>query len=399
MAISTAAKIAISARKPIKKIIAAVLVFLFGGFLFMTIISSMISIFADSDSDSKINSSFNSQETKEYQTIRAYYDEYVNSNKNEMEAIAKKIMNENMAYRTVRVYNPETKKYENKKEEYCKAEVTVKDYCYINTAYVMAYLSCIYCKDYLRDRDINIDKQELFDFWDQINSIKIETAGTEDEPVYTIYNEILPFEEIVNVFFLTDRQKQVYENSVFMISQYIGSEAFEKVSIDINNANMDIPLYYQYSEPWGSKAYGNGTIAKKGCAPTCIAMVFSYLRHENIYPDDIVKYTGNKYYVNGQGSSWGIFAACAGHWGLDCVQIGTSKDKIITALSEGNPVILSMGPGRFTSSGHFIVLTGINSEGLVTVNDPNDNNKKNFKDKEFGLSQILNEAKGGWYFE
>ena len=40
------------------------------------------------------------------------------------------------------------------------------------------------------------------------------------------------------------------------------------------------------------------------------------------------------------------------------------------ALENGNPVILAMGPGDFTSSGHYIVLTGV-VEGKFTVNDPN----------------------------
>ena len=81
-----------------------------------------------------------------------------------------------------------------------------------------------------------------------------------------------------------------------------------------------------------------------------------------------------------------------------CRYIGLSAGNIANELSAGHPVILSMGPGTFTKSGHFIVLTGINEDGTVTVNDPNDNSKKNHVNKQFDLQQILKESKGGWSF-
>lgn len=46
------------------------------------------------------------------------------------------------------------------------------------------------------------------------------------------------------------------------------------------------------------------------------------------------------------------------------------KKKITNALEEGNPVILAMGPGDFTTTGHYIVLTGV-KDGKFQVNDPN----------------------------
>ena len=43
---------------------------------------------------------------------------------------------------------------------------------------------------------------------------------------------------------------------------------------------------------------------------------------------------------------------------------------MVTALEEGKPIILAMGKGDFTESGHYIVLTGVEDEGF-RVNDPN----------------------------
>ena len=37
----------------------------------------------------------------------------------------------------------------------------------------------------------------------------------------------------------------------------------------------------------------------------------------------------------------------------------------------GEPILISVGPSTFTSSGHFMVLTGDNGDGTFALNDPN----------------------------
>ena len=43
---------------------------------------------------------------------------------------------------------------------------------------------------------------------------------------------------------------------------------------------------------------------------------------------------------------------------------------VTRALKNGQPIICSVGPGDFTTSGHFIVLVGM-EDGKIRVNDPN----------------------------
>ena len=167
---------------------------------------------------------------------------------------------------------------------------------------------------------------------------------------------------------------------------------------ELVDGEMNIPLYLQGDSRWGSKSYGTSTISKTGCAPTAIAMVLSYLRGESITPEDVVNFTGNRYYVTDQGSSWSIFSACASHWQVNCKDLGKSETELIKELKDGHPVIASMGPGTFTSGGHLIVLRGITSDGKILVNDPNDNNSKSHYTKKFDLSLIMNEAKNFWSF-
>lgn len=161
---------------------------------------------------------------------------------------------------------------------------------------------------------------------------------------------------------------------------------------------MTIPLYYQYSGGWQNIAFGGGNIASSGCSVTCIAMVFSYLLDQRITPDQIVAWTGNRYYVHPAGQSWSIFTACADQWGVECQNLGKNANSVVNALSSGKPVIASMGPGTFTSAGHFIVLRGVTESGKILVNNPSDNVSKNHVNKEFDLSLIMREAKNFWCF-
>ena len=88
-------------------------------------------------------------------------------------------------------------------------------------------------------------------------------------------------------------------------------------------------------------------------------------------PDQIAKYAQREgYYEAGAGSSWTLISEGAGKLGLQAKELPLVKKKITDALEAGYPVILSMGPGDFTSSGHYIVLTGVEN-GSFKVNDPN----------------------------
>ena len=55
---------------------------------------------------------------------------------------------------------------------------------------------------------------------------------------------------------------------------------------------------------------------------------------------------------------------------MNAKELPLVKKKITTALEEGKPVILAMGPGDFTTTGHYILLWGV-EEGGYRVNDPN----------------------------
>lgn len=133
-----------------------------------------------------------------------------------------------------------------------------------------------------------------------------------------------------------------------------------------------VPLFLQWDPNWGYEKYGRDFLAVTGCGPTCLAMAGYYLTgDENMTPDKIAGFAQrNGYYEAGYGSSWTLISEGAEKLGLKATELPLVKKKMVNALEAGNPVILAMGPGDFTTAGHYIVLTGV-EDGKFRVNDPN----------------------------
>ena len=60
----------------------------------------------------------------------------------------------------------------------------------------------------------------------------------------------------------------------------------------------------------------------------------------------------------------------ARQFGICGEEMGLSESEVFSKLEAGHPIICSMRPGDFTTTGHFIVLTGV-KDGKIRVNDPN----------------------------
>lgn len=133
-----------------------------------------------------------------------------------------------------------------------------------------------------------------------------------------------------------------------------------------------VPLFLQWDPMWGYEKYGSSYLAITGCGPTCLAMVGYYLTGEERFtPGEVGAYAQkNGYYQAGYGSSWTLISQGSQGLGLKATELPLVKKKMTTALEEGLPIILAMGPGDFTTTGHYIVLTGL-EDGKFRVNDPN----------------------------
>ena len=132
----------------------------------------------------------------------------------------------------------------------------------------------------------------------------------------------------------------------------------------------EIPALIQWDERWGYAPYGSETIiAVSGCGPTALSMVISgLLQDASITPAVVADYASSNGYLD--------------------------ENAMINVLSVGCPIICSMGPGIFTTTGHFIVLTGY-QDGAFTVHDPA---SKVRTSQTYTFQEISGQIKNMWYF-
>ena len=150
------------------------------------------------------------------------------------------------------------------------------------------------------------------------------------------------------------------------------STKLPQIDLSAEASSKTIPLLLQWDERWGYQSYGSGLIGWTGCGPTCMSMVALYFTGNDSYdPGTVAKWAEeNGYYSNGSGTAWLFFSEGSAHFGLRAKELPLVKQYMLNALDEGKAVVCAMGPGDFTTNGHYIVLTGYDDEGF-TVNDPN----------------------------
>ena len=145
-------------------------------------------------------------------------------------------------------------------------------------------------------------------------------------------------------------------------------------SVDLSEyaGSGTVPLLMQWDERWGYNTYSGDLMGLTGCGPTCLAMAAIYLTGDtSLDPYTVAQFAEtNGYAVPGSGTAWSLMTDGAEALGLTARELPLDENSMVTALEGGELVICVMGPGDFTDSGHFIVLTG-RQDGAFTVNDPN----------------------------
>jgi len=165
----------------------------------------------------------------------------------------------------------------------------------------------------------------------------------------------------------------LYENNPETREFVLNYPLREETKVDMSRFSTEtVPLFLQWDPMWGYEDYGSSCIAITGCGPTCLAMVGYYLTEDPyMTPEKLAKFAERKgYYEPGYGSSWKLISEGSEVLGLTAKELPLVKKKMTDALEAGDPIILALGAGDFTSSGHYIVLTGY-EDGSFTVNDPN----------------------------
>lgn len=157
------------------------------------------------------------------------------------------------------------------------------------------------------------------------------------------------------------------------------------------------PSYYQNDYP--ETLYGDDSIAVNGCGIVSLAMVATYMTEHEYLPDELARYFGGAAATNIDRLE---FAS-------EVMQLPFRKaenwHETYQALKDGKVAIALMSSDSlFTSDQHFIVLTGLNADGKIMVNDPNRDNYELQKLKRafsegFDEGDILCGYSGAWIYD
>ena len=159
-----------------------------------------------------------------------------------------------------------------------------------------------------------------------------------------------------------------------------------------------VPQYFQGDYP--HIRYERSTMAFSGSGVVSLAMVGSYLTKQEYLPDEVMEFFDH--YI-GNSMQWLEYASTQ-------LQLPWTKadnvHKALEAVRDGKIVIALMTSGsRFSGGGyHYIVLTGVNEAGNITVVDPDANNLTRWGLAEgfqegFEDSQLIPGFGGGWIYD
>ena len=174
------------------------------------------------------------------------------------------------------------------------------------------------------------------------------------------------------------------------------AEHVKEHTIDLTEeASMDsVPLFVQWDKRWGYEKYSGNFFAASGCGPTTLSMVVVYLTHNReASPIAVAKYSKEAgYSVDGSGSSWTLISEGCRHYGVKAKAVALDESRMKAELDEGHPIVVNVGPGDFTDTGHFMVTTGYDDEGF-SINDPNSIEKSG---KRWLFKNISSQIRAVW---
>ena len=156
----------------------------------------------------------------------------------------------------------------------------------------------------------------------------------------------------------------------------------------------EVPFLYQTDPQWAGHPYAGGTVEKNGCGPTCLSMVYVTLTgRDDLDPAAMADFSERGGYVSNGMTAWALMTDGAAELGLVSEELPASASAVRAALLAGRPVICRVGPGDFTTTGHFVVLSGLTEDGDVVVHDPNSAERSA---RPWDLERVLGQCLNLW---
>lgn len=145
------------------------------------------------------------------------------------------------------------------------------------------------------------------------------------------------------------------------------------------------PVSYLQTDPkWAAKDYSASgektTIGASGCGPTAMAMVLATWADPSVTPETECAWAlAHGYKAPHSGTYYGYFEPAGARYGLRVTRLNWSNiygkatsayhSQAKDALDRGDLVIACMGKGNWTSSGHYVLVYGIEGD-TIYINDP-----------------------------
>lgn len=153
------------------------------------------------------------------------------------------------------------------------------------------------------------------------------------------------------------------------VRNYTESETEASAGCDTLRSGA-MPELYQWDTRWAWVKYSEHCIGTSGCGVTALAMVYQGLTGDTSKsPYDLSVDSVENDYVH-SGTDPDFYAFEAEKLGLTCEEVSVSSSNLKSALKKGSIVIINMGPGDFTTGGHYIVAYAVDGLGKLHVRDP-----------------------------
>ena len=155
---------------------------------------------------------------------------------------------------------------------------------------------------------------------------------------------------------------------------------------------LEVPLFNQqdYTQAVCTIGGQKKSVATSGCGAVCIAMAASALVGSQETPETLFQWAYDNGLYFGDGLGHEAMGQMAARCGLRGEWLDNDAELILSALQAGHPVVAHMGSGTFTRNGHYILLYGLDGEGLIRVNDPYSPERS---EQTYPIDLILKEVK------
>ena len=203
------------------------------------------------------------------------------------------------------------------------------------------------------------------------------------------------FEQILELFYKIDDS---YALTILEDGNYVGDATFLDYEFgQVRYFNQGDFGEYYYSSNVSVQQYqgsrGPATIQSHGCGPTSLSIVLSTFAGKDISPITVTQEVCQIGGCTSNGSYFGSLKTVAENYGYNAEWVTWKEsEKVVSALGSGKSLVIAlMGPGTFTTGGHYIVLTGTRSDGFVSVADPG--SRARTQTKWFSFNHIVEQTK------